>query len=161
MGFDETPRFWYPTFPFAPTKTYGLISVDLKKKRRKEKIKISLSLRSLSQKMPFPFFFDFLSFYYYYLILLLLLLLLLSIFIYLFYCFIFPIISSTSHLIQYKSFTQVHHMSCHVSPDTRCLKKREILTPSAMLCNLSQLKGMEFSRSRKTYLSRDPFGMKS
>ena len=24
-------------------------------------------------------------------------------------------------------FTQVHHMSYHVSPDTRCLEKREIM----------------------------------
>ena len=41
------------TLPFAPTKTYGPISVDLKKKRRKEKKKqISLSLSSRSPPLP-------------------------------------------------------------------------------------------------------------
>ena len=72
MEFDETPRFWYPhvafdawtDFAFFPTKTYGPISIDLRKKRRKEK-NFSLSLLSLFLPLSFfLFFFLFLLTFY-------------------------------------------------------------------------------------------------
>ena len=54
------------TFSFAPMKTYGPISVDLREKRRKKKTKVLLSLSSRSPSCPFiltflfPFIFCFL-----------------------------------------------------------------------------------------------------
>ena len=51
-----------PTLPFAPTKTYGLIFVDLREKRR-EKIYIFLCLHALS--IP-PLVFSFFFFFYFY-----------------------------------------------------------------------------------------------
>ena len=99
------------TLPFAPTKTYDPISIDLKEKRKKVKNKNSLSPLALPLSLP-PFDFVFLLFiffyfYYYYFLFL----------IFLFFYFIFPIISSIRHLVQCESFIQVHHMSCHVIPD--------------------------------------------
>ena len=76
MEFDETPRFWYPRvllmrgpiFPFAPTKTYDPISVDLRENQRKEK-KSWLFTLSFSH-LPLPFFpfivFDFVVVFLFY-----------------------------------------------------------------------------------------------
>ena len=78
MEFDETPRFLYPRvlsmrgpiFPFAPTKTYDPISVDLRENQRKEK-KSWLFTLSFSH-LPLPFFpfivFDFVFVFFFILI---------------------------------------------------------------------------------------------
>ena len=111
------------TLLFAPMKTYGSISVDLREKRKEEIFFFSLSILALPSVPPLLFTFDFYSFYYYYYYYYFLFLIIIF-----FSCFIFTIISSTWHLAQCESFTQVHHMSCHVDPNTRCLEKREIPT---------------------------------
>ena len=110
------------TLPFAPTKTYGPISIDPREKRRNYCF-FSLSLSFRSPSLPFVPLLPFLTFFWYPLFLFFLIP-----FLFLFLKFIFPIISSTRHLDQCEPFTQVHYMSCHVSPDTRCLEKREIQT---------------------------------
>ena len=64
-----------PTFPFAPTKTYGPISLDLREKRREKKnlfVSLSLYSRSHPSVPPLLFPFDFYSFFLIYLLLLLL-----------------------------------------------------------------------------------------
>ena len=115
-----------PTLSFAPMKTYDPISIYLRDKLKKER-KFSLSPPTLSaEKMASSF--DFHSFYFFISFsfpLFLFLFFLFSLFIY-FSCFIFFIIFSTLYLDQYESFIQVHHMSCHVSLDTRYLEKSEI-----------------------------------
>ena len=64
-----------PTLPYAPTKTYGPTSVDLKEKQRKEK-KTFLSLFTLSslpRQFDFSmFFFRFYLFLFYFIIIILL-----------------------------------------------------------------------------------------
>ena len=49
------------TLPLASTKTYGLISADLREKRRKKKKNFSLSSRSPALPLPFSssYLFDF------------------------------------------------------------------------------------------------------
>ena len=53
-----------PTLPFATTKTYGPISIDLREKRRKKKIFFSLSLYMLSPTPPTVVFFFFFFYFY-------------------------------------------------------------------------------------------------
>ena len=78
------------TLPFAPTKTYGPISIDLREKQRKEKKKISLSLFTLplSRKMPFLFYFHFYPFFLFFLFLLFIFILIIIIWIHDSYCLI-------------------------------------------------------------------------
>ena len=97
-----------PTFSFAPTKTYGPISVDLREEVKKIKKFLSLHalflslLSVLMPKMAFPPFY--LTYYYYY---------------YYYYYFLFLIISFyciINHVANCEPHIQVHHMAlsmCH------------------------------------------------
>ena len=55
-----------PTLPFAPTKTYSPISIDLREKRKKKKISLSSHSNSLPSVPLLPFLtFIFLFFYFF------------------------------------------------------------------------------------------------
>ena len=120
-----------PTLPFAPMKTYGPISINLREKRKK-KIFLSFSFFSLSLSTLFfclpkngllPLFFTFLiPFLFFYLF----------IFLFIFFFFflvlsfpLFPPLDTWLNLSHSHKCTTCH-ATCH--PDTRCLKKCEILT---------------------------------
>ena len=120
-----------PTFPFAPTKTYGPIFVNLRDKffslypsllSFSLSLTFSPSLRFVPKKCHFPFFFFYFSyfiffsflfyFYYYYF------------FLFPFFCFIFVFLSfplfppldswlNVSH--SHKCTT--YHAMCHLTPD--------------------------------------------
>ena len=115
-----------PTLPRAPMKTHGPISVDLREKF----LYLLFSFLSISPLTPsaLPFFFlHFSPFCFSYFLFFSFIIFFSFLFFFFFSsCFIFPIICSTSQLAQCEQFTQVHHMSCHVSPNTRYLEKREI-----------------------------------
>ena len=96
-----------PTLPFAPTKTYNPISVDLREKRREKKKQISLSL-TLSLSIRFLTFLFIISFLSFFLFLFYFLFLFLNSFI-AFYCII-------NHMDYCEPHIQVHHMAlamCH------------------------------------------------
>ena len=143
MEFDETLRFWYPRVAldawinFAFSLDENLRSdfrrSEKEEKRRKIKIKISLSY-TLSHALR-PFFLLFLLtyvfiilFYLFLFDLLLLLLLLLLLFSFSFFLnFLISFYCIINHVANCEPHIQVY-VVCHVSPDTRCLEKREIPT---------------------------------
>ena len=118
-----------PTFPFAPTKTYSPISVDLRYKQKIFPFSLSLFLSLLVLPLCrfFFFSFDFSSFYFFLFLLFSFLLFFFS-FPYFFIVLSFPLFHplDTWLNVSHSHKCTTCHAMCHPTPDTRCLEKYEI-----------------------------------
>ena len=109
------------TLPFTSTKTYDLISVNLKEKQRKRKIKNLSPLALTLLPLIYPSYLLDLHFFSFYFILFLFLLLLFFSFSYLFIFLVlsfplFPLLDTWLHVIHSHKCTTCHAM-CHSTPD--------------------------------------------
>ena len=105
------------TLPFALTKTYDPISIDLRDKRR-EKKSLFLLFSSIRPSIPlflFIFYFLLLYYYYYYYFLFLIIIFLLYFFIVLYFPLFSPLDTWLNVSHSYKCTTC--HAMCHPAPD--------------------------------------------